>query len=322
MTGQRVDAPRPAAPVEGMAFLRGETFEASVLPGGLTNRNYRIDTVGRGSFVARVAASSSGLLAIDRDAEAANSTIAAQAGVAPRVVEYAPARRVLVVEWVNGRTFSDADLDDAHVLEQVAATCRQLHAGRRFCCDFDMFAVQRRYLQIVLEHRFRLPDDYLEFTSQVRLIEQVLAATSTATVPCHNDLLAANILDDGARIWFIDFEYSGNNDAAFELGNIWSEAALPLDRLEHLVACYCGAESAHMTARARLYGLMSKYGWTLWAAIQDAVSDVDFDFWQWGMDKYHRAVAEFRSPDFANLIDTVRTTGPHEGVMPWQTPPS
>jgi len=52
-------------------------------------------------------------------------------------------------------------------------------------------------------------------------------------VPQH--LLAANILDDGARLWFIDYEYSGNNDACFELGNIWSEASLPIDRLEHLV---------------------------------------------------------------------------------------
>ena len=44
------------------------------------------------------------------------------------------------------------------------------------------------------------------------------------TVPCNNDLLAANFIDDGDRIWIIDFEYAGNNDPCFELGNIWSES--------------------------------------------------------------------------------------------------
>ena len=53
------------------------------------------------------------------------------------------------------------------------------------------------------------------------------------------------------------------------------------------------ARCANKVARARLWGLMSKYGWTLWASIQDGVSDIDFDFWAWGMEKYDRAVAEF-----------------------------
>jgi hypothetical protein len=51
---------------------------------------------------------------------------------------------------------------------------------------------------------------------------------------------------------------------------------------------------------------MSKYGWTLWASIQDGVSTIDFDFWGWGMEKYDRAVAEFDGPDFARLCEDVR----------------
>jgi thiamine kinase-like enzyme len=112
-------------------------------------------------------------------------------------------------------------------------------------------------------------------------------------------------MDDGSRLWFIDYEYAGNNDACFELGNIWSEAALDVDRLEHLVAAYFGAPSPVQTARARLFGLMAKYGWTLWASIQDAVSEVEFDFWQWGMAKYVRACEEFRSPELEQSISTV-----------------
>ena len=59
-------------------------------------------------------------------------------------------------------------------------------------------------------------------------------------------------------------------------------------------------------ARARLFGVLAKYGWTLWASIQDGSSPMDFDFWSWGMEKYDRAVAEFTSDEFAALLRAAR----------------
>jgi thiamine kinase-like enzyme len=305
-----------------MSFLAGETgdYRLSPLAGGLTNRNFRVHTASGEDYVARFSDTKSALLAIDRDAEAYNARIAAAIGVGPEVVEYRPDRNVLVVKWVDAHTLTNDDLDDPTMLDRVAATCRRLHAGPRFCCDFDMFEVQRNYLRIVRENSFRLPGDYLDFEPQTRAVDEVLHASAPHTVACHNDLLAANILDDASAIWFIDFEYSGNNDPCFELGNIWSEAELPTDRLDHLVTSYFGARSDVNTARARLYGLMSKYGWTLWASIQNAMSAVDFDFWDWGMQKYVRAVAEFRSSTFDNLIDTVRGAVRDTGSRPGQLP--
>jgi thiamine kinase-like enzyme len=134
-------------------------------------------------------------------------------------------------------------------------------------------------------------------------IKAALAVSDEGTVPCHNDLLAANLLDDGDTVWIIDYEYSGNNDACFELGNVWSESNLTLDELETMVGCYYGHPDRQKLARARLQGLMSKYGWTLWAAIQDATAPLDFDFWSWGMEKYERALAEFTGHGFAGLLD-------------------
>jgi thiamine kinase-like enzyme len=125
------------------------------------------------------------------------------------------------------------------------------------------------------------------------------------TVPCHNDLLPANVLDDGRRLWIVDYEYAGNGDPWFELGNAWSEASLPADLLEPLVTAYLGRPSPALVARARLLGLMSKYGWTLWASISAATAEVDADFWSWGMEKYERAVAEFDGPDLPRLLDEV-----------------
>jgi thiamine kinase-like enzyme len=140
----------------------------------------------------------------------------------------------------------------------------------------------------------------------VRRIEQAMGVRDEGTVPCNNDLLAENFIDVGDGFRLIDYEYSGNNDACFELGNVWSESNLALEQLDELVAHYYGRPLANKVARARLWGLMSKYGWTLWASIQDSVSDIDFDFWGWGMEKYDRAVVEFEGPDFERLLEDVQ----------------
>jgi thiamine kinase-like enzyme len=138
-------------------------------------------------------------------------------------------------------------------------------------------------------------------------MEQAMAVRAEPAVPCNNDLLAENFIDTGdGEFRLIDYEYSGQNDACFELGNVWSESNLSLDQLEELIGHYYGQPLRNKVARARLWGLMSKYGWTLWASIQDGVSDIDFDFWEWGMEKYTRAVAEFDGDEFPRLLEDVQ----------------
>ncbi len=292
--------------LERIPALVGVPHRIDVLPGGLTNRNFTVTTESGRRLVARFACDQGSLLGIDREAEYRNSRSAAVAGVAPGVVDYSPEDGVLLVEWIDGRTFGPADLDDAATLAEVARTCARLHAGPRFVNDFDMFELQRHYLALVQTNGFRLPDRYLDFLPQVDQIRAAVAVQDEGRVPCHNDLLAANIMDDGERIWLIDFEYAGNGDACFELGNLWSESSLAPERLAELVHAYYGYQSRAKVARARLFGLMSKYGWTLWASIQSSVSEVEFDFWSWGMEKYGRAVDEFDSPQFAEWLSDVQ----------------
>jgi len=285
--------------------LVGEPLTASPLEGGLTNFNFKVTTPERVAVV-RLSSSDGDLLAIDRDAEHVNSLRAAESGAAPAVLDRLPDLGVLVVAWVEGRTLASEDLRDEQMLERVAAACRMLHAGPRFDGDFDMFEVQRRYLGIVGERGLRVPARYRDLLPQVDRIADALAVRHEGTVPCNNDLLAANLIDDGDRLWVIDYEYAGNNDPCFELGNLWAESNLSLDHLEVLVDSYYGTHLRHKVARARLLALMARYGWTLWASIQTSVSPIEFDFWSWGMDKYERALAEFDGPDFDRLLDEAR----------------
>jgi thiamine kinase-like enzyme len=283
--------------------LRGERL-VSELAGGLTNTNYKVETES-GAFVVRISSKDSGLLAIDRENEYLNTVSAAEAGVGAAVVGYVPERSLMVLEFIEGQAQSADDLRRGDKIEMIADACRRLHAARRFRDDFNMFDIQRRYLALVQERGFRLPERYLEFEPAVREIERAMAVRDEGTVPCNNDLLAENFIDTGGSFRLIDYEYSGNNDACFELGNVWSESNLTLDQLDELVTAYYRRPLRNKVARARLWGLMSKYGWTLWASIQDGVSEIDFDFWEWGMEKYERAKAEFDGPDFRRLLEDV-----------------
>ena len=277
------------------------------LPGGLTNRNFKISTI-NGTFVARVASGGSELLAIDRQNEYRNSMRAAAVGVGAPVVDYQPSVSVLVLKFLEGRTLANADVADPDRLRRIARACRQLHGADRFDGEFDMFAIQRRYRSVVAERGIAIPAGYDDLMDKFDAAARALAVRDEGTVPCNNDLLAANFIEDGEKIWLIDYEYSGNNDACFELGNIWGECQLPDEALATLIAEYYGRPLRNKIARAMLLGLAGKYGWTLWGAIQAAVSPIDFDFWPWAMERFEGAVAGFSAPGFPRLLDEVQRT--------------
>lgn len=292
-------------PLEGLLnrvpVLAGKPCEVTELSGGLTNRNFQVVTA-EASYVVRVFGNEPNLLSINRDHEFHNSTAAAAAGVGAPVVDYLPEQGLLVIGFIDGTTFTDDLVKLPGNLVRIAESCRRLHNGPRFVNDFDMARIQDEYLAIVRDRGFRLPDGYLDNMAFVWDVRTVLDATPVATVPCNNDLLAANFVDDGRQVWLIDYEYSGNNDPCFELGNIWSECHLSLGELEMMLAAYYGRSLRSKLARAQLQGLMSKYGWTLWASIQHGTSDIEFDFWTWGMEKYETAVEIFRGPRFSQLL--------------------
>jgi thiamine kinase-like enzyme len=301
-----LDPPADAHAVIGRAAsLQGEPRQISVLPGGLTNRNYKVTTPD-GAFVARLWAPGGELLAIDREHEYRNSVIAAQAGVGAEVVDYRPADRLLVLRYIDGKTFGDADVQEQANIPRIAAACRTLHGGGRFAGDFDMFEIQARYAAVVREHRLAVPAGYDDLHGAFTTARRALAVADEGTVPCNNDLLAANFIDDGEQIWLIDYEYSGNNDPCFELGNIGAECGLSDDALAALVTAYYGRARRSRIARAELFGLVGRYGWTLWGAIQHAASQLDYDFWSWGMERFEAAAAGFTSKRFATLLADVQ----------------
>ena len=286
-----------------IALLKART-SIKELSGGLTNRNFLIETP-TDKYVARVSSNSSSFLSIDRGSEFINTTIAGKGGVGAEVLDYIPGEGLLLISYISGKTYGADDV--AANLPRIATSLRNLHALEPFDHEFNMFNTQSNYLKIVKEQGFRVPDGYVDFEPMVAQIKKAFEVLFEGLVPCNNDLLPGNFIDDGKKIWLIDYEYSGNNDACFEIGNVWAEAFQPIEALEELVSAYYGAHRPDKVARAWLWALMAKYGWTLWASIQDSVSEIEFDFWEWGMSKYDLARSEFTSEYFKKALVAVTT---------------
>jgi len=286
-----------------IALLKART-SIKELSGGLTNRNFLIETPAD-KYVARVSSNSSSFLSIDRGSEFINTTIAGKGGVGAEVLDYIPGEGLLLISYISGKTYGADDV--AANLPRIATSLRNLHALEPFDHEFNMFNTQSNYLTIVKEQGFRVPDGYVDFEPMVAQIKKAFEVLFEGLVPCNNDLLPGNFIDDGKKIWLIDYEYSGNNDACFEIGNVWAEAFQPIEALEELVTAYYGAHRPDKVARAWLWALMAKYGWTLWASIQDSVSEIEFDFWEWGMSKYDLARSEFTSEYFKKALVAVTT---------------
>ena len=283
----------------------GAVVTAERIPAGLTNTNYRIEVDGTPYFV-RIPGAATELLAVDRGNEIHNTKVAAAAGVAPRVVDALPEWDVFVLEWLPARTMSVETLGATGMPARIAEVVRRLHAGPRFRDDFDMFRLSERYLAVVNERAIPIPDGYREHLGQVPRIETALAAHPLATVPCHNDLLADNYLDDGERLWLVDWEYSGNNDPTFELGNTCQELEYDEAQATELCAAYFGEASPALLARMHLQMIMSDVGWTLWAAIQARISSIDYDFTGWAEQRWGRAAAALDGPEFEGWLEATR----------------
>ena len=284
---------------------KGKDVLIEILSGGLTNTNYKV-TVDDTPYFVRVPGESTELLAVDRKNEYFNSKAAAEAGVGPKVLYHLPEHDVMVLEFIVGETMSKDALSAQGMPTRMAQAIKQLHAGPRFLTDFNMFRLTEYYLNLCDERDIPIPDGYLERLPTIEQIEKAMSVKPLSTVPCNNDLLAENYIDDGTSLRLIDYEYSGNNDPCFELGNTCQEMEFNEDQIREVCASYFGEASDAMIARMKLNMIMSDVGWGLWAAIQEKISTIEYDFWGWAIERWGRAVEKMDSAEFPKWLEDVQ----------------
>ncbi len=284
---------------------KGKDISIQPLSGGLTNTNYKVDVNGTPFFV-RVPGERTELLAIDRNNEYHNTRAAAETGVGPKVLYHLPDYNVMVLEFINGNTMSKESLNAPGMPIRMAQAIKRLHSGSRFLMDFNMFRLTEYYLSICTEHQISLPSGVLAGMSAVAQIEKALLADPLPALPCNNDLLAENYIDDGNSLRLIDYEYSGNNDPCFELGNTCQEMQFNDQQISEVCSTYFGTSSVNRISRMKLNMIMSDVGWGLWAAIQAKMSKIKYDFWGWAMERWGRAQEKLQSSDFPIWLKDVQ----------------
>jgi len=284
---------------------KGKNVTVQPLSGGLTNTNFKVEVEGV-SFFVRVPGESTELLAIDRNNEYHNTKAAAEAGVGPKVLYHLLEYNVMVLEFLNGKTMSKESLNAPGMPARMGKSIKRLHAGPRFFSDFNMFRLTEYYLKICKDRQIRIPNGYPDRISSVAQIEKALLVNPQPTVPCNNDLLAENYIDDGKNLWLIDYEYSGNNDPCFELGNTCQEMQFTDEQIREMCFAYFGSASKNKTSRMKLNMIMSDVGWGLWAAIQAKMSKIEFDFWGWATERWGRALEKLDSAEFSAWLKDVQ----------------
>jgi thiamine kinase-like enzyme len=291
--------------IERIVEWQGKELSVTPLHGGLTNSNYRVDVHGK-SFVVRIPGASTELLAIDRENELFNTQAAAEAGIAPKVIFCLPEENIMVIEFIHGITMSNESFQKPGMPRRIAASLKCLHNGPRFLTDFNMFRLTEYYLKTVEDLKIPIPPGYDKRMATIQAIEQACLVYPLPAAPCNNDMLAENYIDDGEKLWLIDYEYSGNNDPCFELGNTSQELGFNDEQMSELCEAYFGKPSEAMMARMKLNMIMSDTGWGLWAAIQANISTIEYNFWGWAVERWERAEEKMDSDQFSRWLKDVQ----------------
>lgn len=262
--------------------LRLTLWRGSVAPqaikGGITNTNFLVEDGGRRFFV-RVGADIP-VHGVLRFNELAAARAAEAAGVSPRIVYAEPG--VLVTEFVEGRTFTAADVQDPANLARIVPLLRRVHREmprhlRGPILTFWVFHVIRDYAATLRDAGHRLADELPRLLEIAERLE--VAVGPIELVFGHNDLLPSNFIDDGARLWLVDWDYAGFNSPLFDLGGLASNNELPAEQERELLTRYFGTPPD--AGLLRRYGAMkcaSLLRETLWSMVSEVHSTLDFDY--------------------------------------------
>jgi thiamine kinase-like enzyme len=274
--------------------------EATIEPlAGITNHNFVL-SIGDERLVLRIAGKDTEHLGIDRRREEAAARMAARAGIGAEVVTYVEPEGYLVTRFIEGSSIAPASMRTPEVIVRVAEALRTIHRADPIPGRFDSHAVVEDYRKTAIAHGVRLPDDVgwaLGISGRIREVRG-----PQALVPCHNDLLSANFIDDGERIRIVDWEYAGMGDRFFDLANFSINNELEPDDDERLLEAYFGEVRPGQADALRLMRFMSDFREAMWGVVQQAVSDLDVDFVGYAREHFARLHRTEEDPVFRQAL--------------------
>jgi len=267
----------------------GKAATVTVLGGGITNHNLKVELEGGEAFVLRIVGRNTELLGIDRRVEHEASLAAAAIGVGPEVVQYVEPEGYLVTRFIEGEIVSPERMHGTETIRRVATALRAVHKGPPLPGRFDSFRVVEEYRSTAFARGAAVPSEYVRARQVARAIERVRGPVPER--PCHNDLLNANFIDDGDRIRIVDWEYAGMGDVFFDLANFAVNHDLGEESRRELLVAYFGELRPDDIPALELMRFMSLFREAMWGVVQTAISELDFDFLAYAEEHFERARA-------------------------------
>jgi thiamine kinase-like enzyme len=278
--------------VAALPLWRGN-IRPEILPGGLSNRNFVVRD-GGDSYVVRLVGGDDPAHGIVRAREIAVSQAAHRAGIAPELVH--AEEGLLVLRLVEGHTLTAAEVAEPAMLRRIAALLRRCHGevaaylrGPAPC--FWVFHALRCYLAALAEHGVSR-----ERIDRLHRIAAVLEAAvgPTRLALTHNDLMPGNLIDDGERLWLIDWEYAGFGAPLFDLASLAVDNGLDAGAQETLLAAYFRrAPSTTLRRRFAAMRIAAALREAVWARVQEINPVLDFDYAGYAEEHESRFEAEY-----------------------------
>ena len=294
--------------IPGFEASRAEDFIVE-RQGGLTNLVYKLDFGGGRRFILRIPGKGTEEY-IDRAVELHNARVAAGAAVSAEVIHGDETTGVMMTRFIDGIvTMSPERFKERQgAPARAARALKQMHdCGKEFRFRFELFAMIDDYLGILDKQKAELPEGYHRVVKAARPLRAALDAHPLPLAPCHCDPLCENFLDDGEKMWIVDWEYSGMNDPLWDLGDLSVEAGFDAAQDREMMEAYCGGvPSAALMGRMVIYKAMCDLLWTLWGLIQHANGNPAEDFWAYSVGRFERCQKLMNDPAFAGHVAAVR----------------
>ena len=282
----------------------GKERVVAPLVGGITNQNYRVDIAGE-TFVLRVGGKGTRLLGIDRGREHTCTAIAAQLGVGAEVIHFLASEDALVTRFIVGDGISPETAAQPETLRRIVESIKRYHEGPDFPGTFSPFKTVRDYHKKALERGVSFPDTLPQVYALMAQIEDAIGSLHKPR-PCHNDLLASNFIDDGHRIWILDWEYAAMGNIFFDLGNFAVNQALNDEQCATLLRYYFGEVRPADVAHVHLMRLGSDLRESFWGFLQLGVSELDFDYHEYAHYHLNRFLGNVATPQFTRWLHDVK----------------
>ncbi len=234
--------------------------------GGLTNHTYKVDFEGGESYVFRIPGEGTEEL-ICRGDEKVSTELACSLGIDSPMLYFGDNGEKVTVYIDNAHTLNAQELRQSTAVIDVANIFKKLHtSGVDTKVPFEVFDMARAYEDIIRANNVPMYDDYEDVKAKIfHLKSEIDAEDKIAPVPCHNDSLCENWVYSKDRLYLIDWEYAGMNDAMWDLADISIEADYKEAQDELLLATYFGAEpTKHQKLRFIANKLYLDYLWSLW----------------------------------------------------------